>query len=153
MEMVKTFLLMTAVGGFAAAANFSLTIGPPVAAGTGNTVTKTKGASFAVRLEECADMSKAQLTAAAEGSVNGVRKSVPVMPASVSPGIYVVSQNWDFTGAWVVSLSATCGSAKAGAVVPIGPQGFVRDEVRMFQRPPSAQEIDAAIKVRLNQAR
>ena len=146
MEMVKPLVAFALLPLSAAAAGFSLTIGPPVAAGTGGKVTKTK-AAFAVRLEECEDLVHAQISATAEGLVNGARTSTraTLLPAT-QPGVYVVPGTWPDEGTWAVSLTASCGSAKAGAIVPIGPQGFVRESVKQFPGPPSPAEIDAALK-------
>jgi hypothetical protein len=150
LEMVRLLVLFAAISSMASsialAAGFSLTIGSPVAAGVGSKVVKSKGASFAVRMEECDDPGKAQLTASAEGLVNGARSSVAVMPVPAGlPGVYLVAQNWPPEGVWVVSLIGTCGGGKAGAIVPMSNQGFVREALEFFPRPPAAAEIQQAL--------
>jgi hypothetical protein len=146
LEMVRLLFLCALIPATASAAGFSLTIGPPVAAGAGLKVTKTKGAAFAVRLEECDDPAKAQLSATAEGLVNGARTSIPVMPIGAgSPGVYLVVQDWPGEGVWAVSLSATCGSAKAGAIVPLSGGNFVREATKVFPRAPSPAEIQQSL--------
>jgi hypothetical protein len=147
MEMVKLILACALLPAAASAAGFTLGIGPPVAAGTGSKVTKTKGATFAVRMEECEDLANAKISGTAEGVVNGTRTSAPVMlyPAAAS-GVYLVIQDWSAEGAWVVSLSAACGSSKAGAIVPMGPQGFLREGIRVLPRAATKAEIDDALK-------
>jgi len=126
------------------AATFTLTIGNPAAAGP---VTKVKNSVLAVRLEQCGDLSKSGLRGTAEGIVNNMRQSIPL---SLSPtptsGVYVVAQNWPAGGSWVVSLSATCSGAKAGAIVPFGPGGFLRESSKFFPRFATAAEIDASLK-------
>lgn len=150
--MVKLLFACAAIPILASAASFSLTIGPPVAAGSGAKVTKTKGAGFAVRLEECATLDKAQISGAGEGIVDGARASAPViLSAAESPGVYVVSFLGNQShGVWLVSLSATCGSARAGAIVPIGAGvegvGFLREKTTVFPRLPTRAEIDATLK-------
>jgi hypothetical protein len=146
--MVKLFLLCASITGVAPAADFSLAIGPPVAAGQAVKIIKTKtAAAFAVRLEECADPANAQISATAEGLVNGARSSLPVTPIGAgSPGVYLVTQSWPAEGVWAVSLSATCGSARAGAIVPVSNlsvsnQGFVRESVKLLPRPATPAEI------------
>jgi hypothetical protein len=148
MEMVKLVLVCALLPAAGSAADFSLTIGPPVAAAAGGRATKTKAALFAVRLEECAAPDKAQVSGVAEGIVQGMRMSVPVtLSEGESQGVYVVSAGWNQNqGVWVVSLNATCGNAKAGAIVPIGPSGFQRDGTKVFPRPAAKAEIDAALK-------
>ena len=152
MEMVRLLLACGAIPVLAWAASFSLTVGPPVAAGTGAKVTKTKSAVFAVRLEECDKLDKAQISGTEEGIVDGARTSAPVtFSAAESPGVYLVSPvGSQGQGVWVVSLSATCGSAKAGAIVPIGVgiggAGFLRERIKVFPRPATKAEIDGALK-------
>lgn len=144
--MVRIFLLFAVVSA-AGAADLSLTIGPPVAAGTGGKASKTK-AIFAVRLEGCDDPSNnARISGTAEGLVDDVHSSVPaaLIPAG-SPGVYLVMPNWREVGVWVVSLSATCGPVKqAGAIVPVSNQGFLRESIQLFARPPQAAEIQKSL--------
>lgn len=147
MEMVKLLLVCALIPGVASAAGFSLAIGPPVAAGTGTKVTKTKSATFAVRLEECDGLATARISGTAEGLVNGARTSAPVtLNAAASAGVYLVSQDWASEGVWVVSLTATCGNARAGAIVPMGPQGFLREGTRVLPRAATPAEVDSALK-------
>ncbi len=146
--MVRLFFLCALIPATASAAGFVLTIGPPVAAGAGVKIMKANktAAAFAVRLEECDDPTKAQLSATAEGLVNGARSSVPVMPlAAGSPGVYLVVQAWPMEGVWAVSLSATCGTAKAGAIVPISRSNFDREATKLFPRAPSPAEIQQSL--------
>jgi len=142
MEMVKfaliTLLALSPLG----AAEFTLTIGNPVAAN----VARVKTAGLAVRLEECADLAKAKLSGTAEGLEGGARKSIPVqIVAGSGPGVYAVNHNWPNDGAWVVSLKAECGSATAGAIVPFRGFAYLRDTVKIFPRFPSAAEIDRSL--------
>ncbi len=147
MEMVKLLvacvLLPTAWG-----ADFSLTIGPAVAAGTGGAVKKTKGAQCSrCGWRTARTPAKASIAGTAENLTNGTRSSVPVMlDEAGTVGVYVVSQSWGFEGAWAVSLVATCGKAKAGAIVPIGPQGFLRESTKVFPRPATPAEINAVLE-------
>jgi len=152
MEMVRLLLVCGATPVLAWAASFSLTIGPPVAAGTGAKATKTKSAVFAVRLEECDKLDKAQISGTEEGIVDGARKSMPVtLSTAESRGVYVVSPVLSQSqGVWVVNISATCGSARAGKIVPIRGMdrgaGFQRERTKYFPRPATKAEIDAALK-------
>jgi hypothetical protein len=144
MEMVKVFLVCALLP-TAYAADFSLSIGPPIAGGAG--VKKVKGAEFAVRLENCADLAHSSVMGTAEGLVNGTRTSAPVaFDAGAIAGVYVVSQNWPNEGAWAVSLIATCGKAKAGAIVPIGPQGFLRESTKVLPRAATPAEINTVLE-------
>src|SRR5580658_2394843 len=121
----RKVILMLAASSILSAEDFSLTIGSPVAAGV---ATKIKGGVFAVRLEQCENTAKSQIVGTAEGVVGGARKTVPLqLVSTASPNVYVVPETWSNEGAWVVSLKATCVNAKAGAIVPIGPAGFIRE--------------------------
>jgi hypothetical protein len=146
-EMVKLVLACALLPAAASAAGFTLSIGPPVAAGTGAKVTKTKGATFAVRLEECEDLAIARISGTAEGLVSGARTSAPLMLyAAASTGVYLVIQDWSPEGVWVVSLTATCGSSKAGAIVSLGSQGFLREGTKVLPRAATKAEIESALK-------
>ena len=142
MEMVRFILFATLCAAQLCAAEFSLTIGNPLAAN----VPKMKTAGLAVRLENCADLSKSSLNGTAEGLVAGARKSVPLqLAASPTPGVYAVNYGWPGEGAWVVDLQATCGNAKAGAVVPFRGPTFLRESVKTFLRFAKASEVDSAL--------
>lgn len=129
---------------------FAFTIGNPVASQDFH----FKTAAFVFRTESCADPAKAQISATAEGVVKGARRSVTlkVMPASTKPGVYAVNQSWPAEGDWVVSLRGTCGSASAGAIVPMGPKGFIRESLEFFARPATDAEIDASLKALAQEA-
>src|SRR5277367_3947198 len=103
---------------------FKFTIGSPVASQD----FAMKSAAFVFRTEGCPEPAKSQIGATAEGLVKGARRSVPlkVMTAS-KPGVYAVMQNWPAEGDWVVVLKGACAGANAGAIVPIGARGFVRE--------------------------
>lgn len=129
---------------------FAFTIGNPVASQDFH----FKTAAFVFRTESCVDPAKAQISATAEGVVKGARRSVTlkVMPASTKPGVYAVNQSWPAEGDWVVSLRGTCGSASAGAIVPMGPKGFIRESLEFFARPATDAEIDASLKALAQEA-
>jgi hypothetical protein len=144
MEVVRSLVLAGFAASALSAADFSLTIGNPIAA---NVPKVSKSIGLAVRLENCADLSKASLTASAEGLVNGERQSVKlqVFPGS-PPGAYGVDQTWSRTGTWVVNLTATCGSAKAGAIVPFRGAVYSRDSIKPFPRFATAAEVELSLK-------
>jgi hypothetical protein len=150
MEMVRALAILAVTSVVASAGEFTLSIGPPIAAGTGAAgVVKKKafGASFAVRLEECDAPDKAQITGTAEGLFNGARTSTAVtLSTAGSPGVYLVSLDSNPPGVWVVNVTAACGSAKAGAIVPMGPTGFQREGTKVLPRAATKAEIDAALK-------
>jgi hypothetical protein len=122
---------------------FSFRIGSPVAAGD----FQVKTAAFVFRTEGCAETAKAQLSASAEGLVKGARQSVAlkVMPSS-KPGIYAVYRTWPPEGDWLVHLKGVCANASAGALIPIGPKGFIRESAKFYARPATDAEIEMSLK-------
>ncbi|HTA43528.1 MAG TPA: hypothetical protein VK789_13830 [Bryobacteraceae bacterium] len=127
---------------FAWAQAFTFEIGSPVASQD----FATKSAAFVFRTAGCAAPEKPEVSATAEGLVEGTRRTLPlkVNPSS-KPGVYAVFQQWT-GGRWMVVLKGSCGSAQAGAIVPVGPRGFVREDSKFFTHPATAAEIDAALK-------
>jgi hypothetical protein len=131
-----------ALGMAGIADGFTFTIGSPVAAQDYH----AKTAAFVFRTEGCAEPATPQIASTAEGLVNGGRRSVPLKVMTMSrPGVYAVPQSWPGEGDWVVTLNGTCASASAGAIVPIGPRGFIRESSTFFRRPVTNQEIESAL--------
>ena len=126
------------------AEGFAFSIGNPVASQDFH----FKTATFVFRAEGCADPAKAQISATAEGLLKGTRKSLPLQVAAASsrPGIYAVFQGWPADGDWVVNLKGTCSDKNAGALVPIGPKGFIRESAKFFSRPATDAEIETSLK-------
>jgi hypothetical protein len=128
---------------------FTFTIGSPVASQDG----RSKLAAFVFRIEGCAEPAKARVGGTAEGLVQGARKSAALKLVAMStPGVYAVYPSWPAEGDWVVNLNGTCASANAGALIPIGPGGFIRASSTFLPRPATAPEIDTALKT-LSQGR
>ena len=143
MEMVRLALLGIFCLSPLAAAEFSLTIGNPIAAN----VPRMKTAGLAVRLENCEDLSKSTLTGTGEGSAGGVRKSVPLqIIAGTLPGVYAVGLGAPLEGPWVAILKATCGTARAGAIVPFRGAVFNRESVKVLPRFATGAEVEASLK-------
>jgi hypothetical protein len=143
--MLRLGFAACAVWALALGEGFTFTIGNPVASQD----YQVKGAAFVFRTEGCAESVKPQIGGTAEGLVKRARSSVPLKVVATSkPGVYAVYQNWPAEGEWVVNLKGTCAGASAGALVPIGPKGFVRESSRFFPRPATDAEIDASLKAR-----
>lgn len=142
MEMVKFTLLTIFCLSRLAAADFSLTIGNPIAAN----IPRMKTAGLAVRLENCADHSKSSLTGTGEGFSAGARKSVPLqIVAGAAPGVYAIGLGEPLDGPWVANLKATCGNERAGAIVPFRGFVFVRESVKVFPRFATGAEVDGLL--------
>src|SRR5579862_5479206 len=122
--MFRLGVAVCAVASLALAEGFTFTIASPVASQD----FRSKTAAFVFRTEGCADPAKSQISGTAEGIVKGARRSVPLKVDAMSrPGVYAVYQNWSAEGEWVVNLKGTCANENAGAVIPIGPKGFIRE--------------------------
>jgi hypothetical protein len=141
--MLRICIAACAVTALALAEGFTFSIGSPVASQDFH----MKAAAFVFRTEGCAEPAKAQIAATAEGLVKGARRSVVLkIVAGTKPNIYGIYQNWPAEGDWVVSLKGTCGNASAGAIVPIGPKGFIRESSKFFPRPATDIEISDSLK-------
>ena len=141
--MLRPGIAACLLAGLAFADGFTFTLGSPVAAQD----YRAKVAAFVIRTESCANPANAQITATAEGLIKGVRRSVAlkVMPMA-TPGVYAVYQNWPAEGGWIVNLKGSCGDANAGAIVPFGPKGFIRESSKFFSRPATDAEIETSLK-------
>ena len=141
--MLRIFVATSLLATLGMAGEFTFSVGSPVAAQE----PAAKTAAFAFRTEGCADPTKSQIAATAEGMVRGARRSVPLKVVVMQkPGVYVVYQTWGSDGRWVVVLKGECEHETAGAIVPIGPRGFIRDSSKFFPRPANPAEIDASLK-------
>jgi hypothetical protein len=136
-------MVACAVAAVASAEGFTFTIGSPVA----SQEFQMKTAAFVFRTEGCAEPAKPQITATVEGIVKGARRSIvlKVLPGS-KPNVYAVFQQWPAEGDWVVDLKGTCASASAGAIVPIGPKGFIRESSKFFPRAATDTEVETSLK-------
>src|SRR5580693_779727 len=140
--MLRLGITACAVGALVLAEGFTFTIGSPVASQD----FQMKAAAFVFRTEGCVDPAKPQLAATAEGLVKGARRSVVLKGVAGSkPNIYAVFQNWP-EGDRVVNLKGVCGNATAGAIVPIGPKGFIRESAKFFPRPATDTEISHSLR-------
>lgn len=140
--MLRLGIVACAAGVLALAEGFTFTIASPVASRD----FQVKGAAFVFRTDGCAEPAKSQIDATAEGLVKGARRSVALKVIATSkPGVYAVYQNWP-AGEWVVNLRGACAGANAGAIVPIGPKGFIRESSKFFPRPATDAEIETSLK-------
>jgi hypothetical protein len=141
--MFRLGIAACAVAALALAEGFTFAIASPVASQD----FQSKTAAFVFRTQGCADPSKSQINGTAEGMVKGVRRSVPLKVQAMSkPGVYAVYQTWPAEGDWLVNLKGTCADANAGAVIPLGPKGFIRESSKFFPRPATDAEIETSLK-------
>lgn len=128
-----------------AAQTFTLQVGPPIA---GNAPV-AKNSLLVVRPAGCADPASAQITATAEGIVNGSRRTVPLTIAALpTKGVHAVTKEWPTPGGvWIVNVVGTCAGKTAGAIVAMGPKNtYQRESVKLVAHRPTSEEIDASLK-------
>lgn len=130
------------VPALALAQAFTFEIGSPVAAQD----FRVKSAVFVFRTTGCPEPAKSEITATGEGLVGGDRRSMVLrVVASSKSGVYGLLQQWE-AGRWAVILKGSCGDAQAGAIIPVGRSGFVREASKYYTHPPNAAEIEAVMK-------
>lgn len=120
---------------------FTFEIANPVAAQN----YAVKSAAFVFRTSGCPEGRKVDVSATAEGFAGNTRRSMVLRVVEARAGVYAIEQQPGFDR-WVVVLKGSCGSDQAGAIVPVGPRGFVRDATKTFSHPPAAAEIETALK-------
>ena len=140
MKMVAILLMLTSTAG----QGFTLQVGPPVA---GN-APLAKNSVFVIRPGDCPNPSAAQITARAEGLVNGTRRTVPLsINALPTPGVHAVKKEWPDGGTWIVNVAVACAGKTSGALVTLGPKNsYQREGVKMLPHEATPQEIDASLK-------
>jgi hypothetical protein len=127
------------------AQEFNLQVGLPIA---GNSQ-PAKDSLLVVRPGGCPNPGSAQITATAEGIVNGTRRSIPLTLTPLStPGVHALPKKWTETsGFWVVNLVGTCAGRTAGALVPIDKRAtFRRETITQLPHAATREEIDASLK-------
>jgi hypothetical protein len=149
MDLVTRARLLTlsislAMASGASAQGLSLTIGNSVAGQN----YAMKSAQFVFRVTGCSDLSKAQVTATAEGIVGGVRRSTPLrpVPSPAQAGVYAIPDQGGADGNWVVAITANCQNETAGVIIPINGRSFVREGTLLLSHAPSQTKIETALK-------
>ena len=139
--MTRLGVVSLLIPALAIAQGFTFEVGSPVASQDFH----FKTAAFVFRTQGCS-VAKPRLSATAEGIDNHERRSLPlkVMEAS-KPAVYAVFQTWPNTGHWIVNLAGTCDNSSAGAILPIGRNGFIRGSAKFLSHPASRSEVDASL--------
>ena len=111
-----------------------------------------KGAAFLIRTYGCHQPWDADVSATAEGVVNGKRQSIKIALTRTSQGVYAVKQQWPSHGAWVVAITGQYNGITSSALIEMGSNGTVRitkeDRVssKIVQRKLTAEEVESALK-------
>jgi hypothetical protein len=90
-----------------------------------------KNAALIVRTFGCHTPADANITATAEGLVNGKRQSVKLDLEPNATGVYTIKKQWPSQGAWVVNISGAYNGMTCSLLVELGPNGSVRPDTRL----------------------
>jgi len=127
----------------ASAEDFTIQFASPVAAQN----YQMKQSAFVFRTLGCTTDAKPEVSATAEGLVNGQRRSMGLKVApSPTPNVFGVFREWPNEGAWVVSIKARCAGKSAGAIVATDQKGFVREASRVLDHSATPAEIEASLQ-------
>jgi len=111
-----------------------------------------KGAALLIRTYGCHQPWDAEVTATAEGVVNGKRQSIKIELTRTSQGVYAVKKQWPSQGAWVIAITGQYNGITSSALVDMGPNGAVRItkenrvSSRIVQRKLTTEEVESALK-------
>src|SRR5262245_18813854 len=106
-----------------------------------------KGAVMLVRADGCQEPAKVEISAVAEGLVNGQRKTVPLKLTRLGNGTtHAVVPGWPAEGVWVVRVTGKLGSASVYTLVAIGSDGLDRAGTKSKYGAASEAEIVSMLK-------
>lgn len=106
-----------------------------------------KNAALIVRAIGCGEPSKAEITATAEGLVDGQRKSIPVKLVPLSEhGVFAAERSWPATGKWVLHFRGNYLSRVTSTVTQVLPGGELKRPGKMVMNGATEAEIDAMVR-------
>ena len=110
---------------------------------------KAKHVVLLARITACHSPEKTDITATAEGLVDGSRKSIPLTVIRLStPGTFGVAREWPDQGVWAVQMIATNPDYKnyaTGILAPVE-RDFIRwAAVKHYFHAPAAAEIGSVL--------
>jgi hypothetical protein len=117
-----------------------------------------KGAALLVRTDGCHQPWDADVSATAEGMVDGKRQSLKLELSRTSRGVYAIKKQWASKGVWVIAITGRYNGITSSALVEMGSNGTVRISrdnrvaARTVQRTLTSQDIDAALNSLSNKA-
>ncbi|HKP86267.1 MAG TPA: hypothetical protein VJZ26_09230 [Blastocatellia bacterium] len=146
-------LLIFASFSTAFAGGFQLAVEAPPSSGS-----HSKDAALLVRTYGCHTPADANVTATAEGIVNGRRQSIPLELKPDATGVYEIKQQWPAEGTWMLSFTGAYNGMTCTVFVDLGPNGKVYPDTkieswrktgahaRAFNRKPTSEDIESALK-------
>jgi hypothetical protein len=149
------FASLLIVGGFQSvyAGGFQLTVEAPA-----SDYNHVKDAVLLVRTYGCHTPADANVTATAEGIVNGRRTSIPIELKADEKGVYAITQQWQSEGTWILSFTGTYNGMTCTVFVDLAAGGKVHPDTRIeagyktgkharaFNRKPTTGDIESALK-------
>lgn len=120
--------------------------------------THIKGAVLLVRTYGCHTPADANVTATAEGVINGRRTSIPLELKADEKGVYAVTQQWQSEGTWMLSFTGTYNGMTSTVFVDLAEGGKVHPDTRIeagykkgaharaMNRKPTSDDIESALK-------
>lgn len=141
--MMHLGMLLLVAALWPAAQDFAFQVASPVASQDFH----FKTATFVFRTVGCSGPNVPKVSATAEGVNKDQRQSIALKVVEGSkPGVYAVFQTWPRDGEWLVDIAGSCGNESAGALIPVGPNGFNRQSAKFFSHAPNKSEIEASLK-------
>lgn len=119
--------LLLGISSPAVAGGFQLSVEAPGASAD----SQLKDVVLIARTYGCHQPADARLSAAAEGLVNGARKSVPLELRSIGSGVYAIKQQWPSEGTWVLALTGAYNGMTSSVLVELGANGNVLPGTRI----------------------
>ena len=116
----------------------------------GNEEAQAKHAVLVTRVTACTSPGKTEVSAVAEGFIDGKRQTVPLRVMALrTPGTFAVAKEWPDKGTWAIKMTATNPEYKNYsfcALVPFKNNNVQPAEVKRYFREPTGAEIDAMLR-------
>jgi len=120
----------------ALAGGFWITLGNPEA----SSEAKAMNAVLTVMPTGCGNPASANVTATAEGIVDGKRLTVPLkVKALASPGLHGIAKQWPAQGKWVLRVVASYEGSQTSVIVPFEGDTALRKSAKFSQGAATSQ--------------
>lgn len=142
---MSKFILCLICLGIASAEDLVIQFASPVAAQS----YQFKKSAFVFRTLGCPSDVKPEVSATAEGLVDGQRQSVSLKVTAVQASagnVFAIFREWSNQGVWIVSVKAHCGGKSAGVLVATDAQGIVRESSTVLNHPATEKEIENSLR-------
>jgi hypothetical protein len=142
--VVKYLLGLSVIAGSLMAGALAVQITDPA----GNAEAVSKNIAIVAQTTACHEPEKTQITASAEGVVNGVRRTIPLKIVALSAtGTYGISRDWPATGTWVVRIVAKNPDYPyvSGILARIDANSIAWSSLERYHHEPTDQEVTAML--------